>query len=116
MFGGLFLEWGWWLLRGRFNGIVRAVFDLRIDEASKAVVLPRNVGRAPVKLARGEILGVCLERRTTRTPSGNYFSYVPAIDRGGPAGGAIKLVRWGWTEAKARAFAQWLSEQLGVRI
>ncbi|HEX4120032.1 MAG TPA: hypothetical protein VH619_05330 [Verrucomicrobiae bacterium] len=93
--------------------------DLRIDEASRSVTLPQADGRrTSLTLARDEILGVCLQRRVTRNPSGNYFSYLPAVDCTGPASGspAIKLVTWGWTEAKARPFAQWLSEQLGVEF
>jgi hypothetical protein len=94
-------------------------YDLRIDEASRAVTLPQLGGRrAPLTLARHEIVGVSLQRRITKNPSGYYFSYLPAIDCAGRDGGfpTIKLVRWGWSEAKARAFAQWLSEQLAVEF
>jgi hypothetical protein len=61
---------------------------------------------------------VSLQRRVAKTPSGDYFSYLPVIDRvvNEPGSPAIKLVTWGWTESKARAFGQWLSEQLGVEF
>jgi hypothetical protein len=94
-------------------------YDLRIDEASGAVTLPQTDGRRKrLKLARNEILGICLQRRITRNPSGNYFSYLPALDCAGQGAGSpvIRLVTWGWTEAKGRAFAEWLSEQLGVEF
>ena len=92
-------------------------YDLRIDEVSKVVTLPQMGGRRmPLTLAQNEIRAVSLERRITKTPSGDYFSYLPAIDRAGNEPGTIKLVTWGWTEAKACAFGQWLSEQLGVEF
>jgi hypothetical protein len=92
-------------------------YDLRIDEKSRAVTLPERSG-VRLTLARDEIVGVCVERRTTKNLSGNHFSYVPTIDRAGAGigGSQVKLVRWGWTEGKARAFAQWLGEQLGVEF
>jgi hypothetical protein len=94
-------------------------YDLRIDEVSGDVTLPVIGGRRrPLTLARSQILGVSLERTTTKTPSGDYFSYLPAIDRGGRESGspAIKLTTWGWTHDKAWAFGQWLGEQLGVEF
>jgi hypothetical protein len=92
-------------------------YDLRIDEKSRAVTLPERSG-IRVTLAREEIIGICVERRATKNPSGYHFSYLPAIDHAGRDADVakIKLVRWGWTEAKARAFAQWLSDQLGVEF
>jgi hypothetical protein len=61
---------------------------------------------------------VSLQRRITKTPSGDHFSYLPAIDcAAGEAGSpTINLVAWGWTEARARAFGQWLGQQLGVEF
>ena len=104
----------WTLKRNRSGN-----YDLRIDEVSKVVTLPQIGGRRnALTLARNEILAVSLQRRITKTPSGDYFSYLPAIDRVGNESGSprIKLITWGWTEAKARAFGQWLSEQLGVEF
>jgi hypothetical protein len=94
-------------------------YDLCIDEVSKIVTVPQIGGRRnAVALARNEILAVSLQRRVTKTPSGEYFSYLPAIDRTGdvPGSPAIKLVTWGWTEAKASAFGKWLSGQLEVEF
>ena len=104
----------WTLKRNRSGN-----YDLRIDEVSKVVTLHQIGGRRKaLTLARNEILAVSLQRRITKTPSGDYFSYLPAIDRVGNESGSprIKLITWGWTEAKARAFGQWLSEQLGVEF
>jgi hypothetical protein len=111
---GTVTAFAWTLKRNRSGN-----YDLRIDEVSKVLTLPQIGGRTtPLTLARNEILAVSLQRRTTKTPSGDYFSYLPAIDRAGDESGSptIKLVTWGWTEAKARAFGQWLSEQLGVEF
>ncbi len=94
-------------------------YDLRIDEVSRVVTVPQISGRrTPLTLAREEILAVSLQCRVTKTPSGDYFTYLPAIDRvaGESVTPTIDLLRWGWTEAKARAFGQWLSEQLGVEL
>jgi hypothetical protein len=94
-------------------------YDLRIDEASMAVTVPQIGGqRKPLTLARDEILAVSLQRRIAKTPSGEYFSYLPAIDRVTSATGSptVNLVTLGWTETKARAFGRWLSEQLGVEF
>jgi hypothetical protein len=104
----------WTLTRNRSGR-----FDLRIDEVSQTVTLPQLESRiAPLTLARNEIRAVSLQRRVTKTPSGDYFSYWPAIDRLDPESGspAIKLGRWGWTEARASAFGKWLSGQLGVEF
>ena len=52
------------------------------------------------------------------SPSGQHVSYVPAVDRA-PQNAqpcTLDLVNWGWTEAKARSFANWLSQKLGVRF
>jgi hypothetical protein len=94
-------------------------YDLHIDEASMAVTVPQIGGRRiPMTLARDEILAVSLQCRIAKTPSGDYFSYLPAIDRVTGATGSltVNLVTWGWTETKARAFGHWLSEQLGVEF
>jgi hypothetical protein len=104
----------WTLKRNRSGN-----FDLRINEASNIVTLPQIDGRrTPLTLARNEIRAVSLQRRITKTPSGDHFSYLPAIDRAGNEADAqpIRLVASGWTEAKASAFGHWLSDQLGVEF
>jgi hypothetical protein len=105
---------GWTFKKNRSGA-----YDLRIDEVSRVVTLPLIGGRRkPLSLARNEILAVSLQCRITKTPSGDYFSYLPAINRvaNEPELPTIRLVTWGWTEAKARAFGQWLSGQLGVEF
>jgi hypothetical protein len=108
----LAFAWTWRKLRS-------GVYDLRIDEISKAVTIPQ-IGRrrTPLSLARNEIVGVSLQCRVARTPSGDYFSYVPVIDRVGSESERpnVRLITWGWSEAKAFAFCQWLSGQLGVEF
>jgi hypothetical protein len=104
-----------WTLKKNRSGS----YDLRIDEVSRDVTLPQIGGRrASLTLARNEILGISLQRRIAKTPSGDYFSYLPAIDRVSNESESprIRLVTWGWTEAKACAFGQWLSGQLGVEF
>ncbi len=94
-------------------------YDLRIDENSKVVTVP-PLGERKVELtiARNRIQAVSVRRRTTKTPSGDYFSYLPMIDcvAADPASPSVNLISWGWTEAKARSFGLWLSEQLGVEF
>jgi len=93
--------------------------DLRIRDASQTLVLPPVHGRKePLLLARGEIVAVSVHRRVSHNASGQYFSYVPALDRAAVNAEpqSLHLVNWGWTEGKARAFAGWLSQQLGVRF
>jgi hypothetical protein len=100
----------------RRNGSGR--YDLRIDEATQTLTVPQTGRRkTPLTVPRGEIAGVSMRRRVSKTPSGNYVSYVPVLDRAAPgcAPQPIELVRWGWTEGKARGFAEWLGGQLGVR-
>jgi len=65
---------------------------------------------------RREIVAVAMHRRVFNSPSGQYFSYVPALDRVAPGSEAqsLDLVDWGWKEGKARAFGGWLSRELGV--
>jgi hypothetical protein len=104
-----------WALKRNYSG----VGDLRIDEVSNIVTVPRIVGRnSLLTLARKEIVAVSLERLIAKTPSGDYFSFLPALDcvPGHSGSPTVKLVTWGWTEGKARAFGQWLSEQLGVEF
>jgi hypothetical protein len=94
-------------------------FDLRSHAASQTVAVPPAGGRKEVLLVpKGEIVAVALRRRVTRAPSGEYFSYVPALDRAVPGAEAqsLDLINWGWNEWKARAFAGWLSDQLGVPL
>lgn len=94
-------------------------YDLRIERGAGAVTLPRLApGERAVTLAKNEISGVCLLRRTTRNPSGIHETFLPALDWKGaglPAQ-ALKIVRWGWDEEKARAFALWLSQELEVEF
>jgi hypothetical protein len=93
--------------------------DLRIRDASQTLVLPPADGRkGPLLVPRGEIVAVSMHRRVSDSPSGQYFSYVPALDRAAlnDQPQSLHLVNWGWTEGKARAFACWLSQQLGVRF
>ncbi len=94
-------------------------YDLRIDQASKIVTVPRSGERkVELTLARSQIAGVSVRRRTTKTPSGDYFSYLPVINcvASGPDSPPVNLVTWGWTETNARSFGLWLSEQLGVEF
>jgi hypothetical protein len=104
-----------WSLRKNRSGD----YDLRIDEISKAVTVPQILRRRmALRLARNEIVGVSLQCRITKTPSGDYHSYLPAIDcvANESECSSIKLTSWGWPEAKASAFCQWLGEQLGVEF
>jgi hypothetical protein len=93
--------------------------DLRIIGASQTLVLPPADGRKePLLVPRDEIVAVSVHRRVSHNASGEYFSYVPALDRAALSAQtqSLHLVNWGWTEGKARAFAGWLSQQLGVRF
>jgi hypothetical protein len=92
-------------------------YDLRIEEASQSLVLPPAGGRKePLRVPRSEIVAVSMHRRVSHSPSGQHFSYVPALDGAAPRAEPqiLDLVNWGWTEEKATAFANWLSQQLGV--
>jgi len=103
-----------WAARRRRSGH----YDLRIDDATQTLTLPQTGGRtAPLTIPRREITAVSMQRRVSKTLSGNYISYVPALDRAAPGSAPrpVQLVTWGWTEGKARAFAEWLGGQLGVR-
>jgi len=94
-------------------------YDLRINPSAQTVTLPRTGGRpAPLTVPRREILAVALLRRVSKSPSGNHFTYVPALKRAAPDSEPqpMKLVTWGWSEARARAFSQWLSQQLQVEF
>ncbi len=93
--------------------------DLRINQTSQLVVLPATGGRAqPITIPRTEITGVSMQRRVNKSPSGTHFSYLPSLKSKGPTAGAgtLKLVTWGWTEARARSFTQWLGQELGVEF
>jgi hypothetical protein len=94
-------------------------YDLLIDEQSHALTLPQTAGRRQsITLPRGEIAGVCMQRRVSRLSSGSFYSYLPALDR--REAGAVPrreaLSPCGWTEEKARAFSQWLVGQLGLEF
>jgi hypothetical protein len=91
-------------------------YDLWIDASSHAVTLPKTCGRRDsVTLQKEEISGVCLQRRVNRLASGNYYSYLPALNRAAPGTGrqCEQLTAWGWSEEKARGFCEWLCGQLG---
>jgi nitrogen fixation-related uncharacterized protein len=92
-------------------------YDLRIEQASHSLLLPPAAGRRePLRVPRSEIVAVSMHRRVSHNPSGQHFSYVPALDCSSPntEPQLLDLVSWGWTEGKASAFADWLSQQLGV--
>jgi hypothetical protein len=92
-------------------------YDLRIQEASQTLLLPPAGGRKePLRVPRSEIVAVSMRRRVSHSPSGQHFSYVPALDRAAPNAEPqfLHLVNWGWTEGKASAFADWFSQELGV--
>ena len=94
-------------------------FDLLIDEQSHALTLPQTAGRTQsVTFPRGEIAGVCVQRRVSRLSSGSFYSYLPALDRREAGAGLRReaLSPCGWTEEKARAFSQWLVGQLGLEF
>jgi hypothetical protein len=91
--------------------------DLRSHDASQTVLVPPAGGRKKLlRVPRGEIVAVAMRRRVSNSPSGQYFSYVPALERVAPGAQtqSLDLVNWGWKEGKARAFAAWLSHELGV--
>jgi hypothetical protein len=91
--------------------------DLRSHVASQTLLVPPAGGRKELLLVpRGEIVAVAMRRRVSHSPSGQYYSYVPALDRAAPGSEtqSLDLVNWGWQEGKARAFAGWLSQELGV--
>jgi len=93
--------------------------DLRSHQASQTLLVPPAGGRKELLLVpRREIVAVALRRRVSNSPSGQYFSYVPALDRAaaGSEAQSLDLVNWGWQEGKARAFAGWLSHELGVPL
>jgi len=104
----------WWALR---NG--SGIYDLRIDQASQTVTLPQTAGRQkPLILARRDISGVAMQRRVSKGPSGTHFSYLPALSRSGldAPSQSMQLITLGWSQEKAQAFSQWLSQELGVEF
>jgi hypothetical protein len=104
-----------WRMTRNWTGI----YDLRIDQQSQTVTFPQTAGRRqPLSIARREISCVSMQRRVSKSPSGTHFSYLPALNRNGLDAEArpIKLITWGWSEEKARAFSQWLSQELGVEF
>ncbi len=95
------------------------IYDLRINQAFQTVTLPQTAGRRkPLTIARREISGVSMQRRVSKSPSGTHFSYLPALHRSGldAESQSIKLITLGWSEEKAQAFSQWLSQELGVEF
>jgi hypothetical protein len=93
--------------------------DLRSHYGSQTLLLPPAGGRKEMlRVRRDEIVAVAMRRRVSQSPSGQYFSYVPALDRAAPGAEtqSLDLVNWGWQEGKARAFAGWLSLELGVPL
>ncbi|MGP8200670.1 MAG: DUF3592 domain-containing protein [Limisphaerales bacterium] len=104
----------WWAFRNRAG-----VYDLRIDQTAQTVTLPQTAGRRkPLTLARREISGVSMQRRQNKGPSGTRFTYLPSLKRGesGTTSQPIELISLGWSEEKAQAFSQWLSQELGVEF
>jgi hypothetical protein len=104
-----------WRLARKWSGL----YDLRIDQASQIVTLPPTAGRQQtLSISRREISAVSMQRRVSKSPSGTHFSYLPALNRDGShvEPRSVKLVTWGWSEEKARAFSQWLSQELGVEF
>jgi hypothetical protein len=92
-------------------------YDLRIQQESQTLLLPPTAGRKePLRIQREEIVGVAVHRRVSQSPSGEHFSYVPALEcsTGNTEPHLLPLINWGWTEGKASAFACWFSQQLGV--
>ena len=95
------------------------IYDLRLDQTSQTITIPQTAGRhRPLTIARQEISGVSMQRRVSKSPSGTHFSYLPALNRGGLTADreSLKLITWGWSEAKARAFSEWLSRELNVEF
>ncbi len=102
-----------WMARRHHSGR----YDLRIQEASQSLLLPPAGGRKePLSVPRSEIVAVSMHRRISHSPSGQHFSYVPTLECAptNSESHVLDLVSWGWTEGKASAFADWLSQQLGV--
>jgi hypothetical protein len=94
-------------------------FDLLIDEESQTLTLPQTAGRRQsITFLRGQVAGVCVQRRVSRLSSGSFYSYLPALDCREPGAGLRReaLSPCGWTEEKARAFSQWLAGQLGLEF
>ena len=93
-------------------------FDLCAAPSSR-LTLPANAGRRePLSLAWADLSGVTVQRRSSKIPSGMYYSYVPALAVAA-AGGltrAVPLVTWGWDEERALAFGHWLSDKLNARF
>jgi hypothetical protein len=98
-----------WALAGNASG----KYDLLIDEKTRTLTLPRTCGRTqPITVERGELAGVCVQRRVSRLASGSYYSYLPALRRNDSVGSRPELLSpWGWTEQRALAFAEWLGQQ-----
>jgi hypothetical protein len=104
-----------WVMRRQRSGR----HDLHIRNATQTLLLPAADGRhEPLLVPKGEIVAVSMYRCVTHSPSGQHFSYVPALERA-PLHAqpqSLRLINWGWSEGKARAFSDWLSQQLGVHF
>ena len=94
-------------------------FDLRVDHEAGTVTLPQTGGRSkPATIRLQAFSGVTALRRTSTTPGGHHYSYVPALIFDAPEGGRRiePLVTWGWREARALAFVEWLSKELVIEL
>jgi hypothetical protein len=112
VFGAGFAAFFWSVLGHRAGK-----YDLRIDPAAQTVILPQTSGRtAPLTVPRREIVAVSVLRRVSQSPVGEHVTYIPALECAAPDAEPrpVKLVTWGWSEARARAFSHWLGDQLQV--
>jgi hypothetical protein len=94
-------------------------YDLRLNYASNTLILPQAAGRkGPVTVPRDKLRGVIVERRLSATPSGRHYSYLPALSLTGAQGESrtVSLITWGWSEARAVAFGEWLGTQLDAEF
>lgn len=93
-------------------------YDLVIDEKTRSVTLPQTCGRTTlISVEKDALAGVCVQRRVSRLTSGSYYSYLPALQCADPIGSRYEaLSPWGWTEQRARAFSEWLGQQIGLEF
>jgi hypothetical protein len=92
-------------------------YDLCLDEVARTVSLPATRPRAELTtIPQGAVTAILVQRRVIESFSGSYRSFLPSLrwTEGGGANRTLPLVRWGWTEARATAFAQWLSVRMGI--
>lgn len=98
---------------------ISGIYDLRFNSVARAVTLPQTAGRRrPLRLDWNRIGGVLLQRRQWKTPSGTQFSFFPTVKYNGEGRRpeSIRLISWGWSEEKARAFGLWLAGELDVEF